>query len=254
MVFSGSTVRNGATLRGWGESPITPPGSGPQSWLFCPLIFVALESVEVACGVAPWSTGSRHPVPAIEIIQMFGTFVQSLSPESEAAQGLQHNWDGREHLPARLQELCSPPHIMSALCVWIQGVMGSFLPLPLPATSLFRECPVRSHPVPRPSRSAPNPFSAATPLLDPSDPVNPFSVITPTPGLLEPVNPFSAAAPTVPKCLVRRLLFPIRSWLCLLNPPVSQWWSLFCSPIVPPMSRWWWTFPRCRTCTSHTVS
>ena len=214
--FSQGPLSEMGPLYGWGESPITPPGSGPQSWLFCPLISLALESVEVACGVAPWSTGSRHPVPdrqrhfwrstAMEIIQMFGTFVQSLSPESEAAQGLQHNWDGGEHLPARLQELCSPPHIMSALCVWIARQCDEFVsPTPTSGNVVVQRVPSpvspppAPHPVPRPSRSAPNPFSAATPPPDPSDPVNPFSVIAPPPGPLEPANPFSAAAPTVPQ-------------------------------------------------------
>ena len=157
-----------------------------------------------------------------KLFRCFGTFVQSLSPESEAAQGLQHNWDGGEHLPARLQELCSPPHIMSALCVWIarqcdecfstsNNVVVQRVPSPVSP-------PPGPYPVPRPSWSAPaNPLKAATPPPVPSDPVNPFSVAAPPPGPLEPAILSVLLLQLFPKCLVRRLLLPTRSWLCLLN-------------------------------------
>ena len=79
--FSRGPFSHMGRLYGWGDSPITPPGGGPQSWLFCPLISLALESIEIARGVSRWSIGSRHPVPnpqrefwnptALEIIQMF---------------------------------------------------------------------------------------------------------------------------------------------------------------------------------------
>ena len=87
-----------------GRFPISPPGGGPQSWLFCPLISLAVESIEIARGVSRWSTGSGHPLPdpqrefccstALEIIQMSSAHVQSLTHDSEVVQGLQHNWDG----------------------------------------------------------------------------------------------------------------------------------------------------------------
>ena len=135
--FSRGPLSQMGRLYGWRDSPISPPGGGPQSWLFCPLISLALESIEIARGVSRWSTGSRHPVPdpqcefwrstALEIIQMFGAHVQSLTHDSEVAQGLQHNWDGGEHLSARLQELCSPPHIMSALCAWLVRQCDEFV-------------------------------------------------------------------------------------------------------------------------------
>ena len=50
-------------LYGWGESPITPPGSGSQSWLFCPLFSLALAAAERARDVPLHSTGSRSPLP-----------------------------------------------------------------------------------------------------------------------------------------------------------------------------------------------
>ena len=173
-------------LHGWGDSPITPVGGGLQSWLFCPLISLALESIEIARGVSRWSTGSRHPVPqrefwcstALEIIHMFSVHVQTLTHDSEVAQGLQHNWDGG-HLSARFQELCSLPHIVSALCAWIVKQCDEFVS-PISGNVVVQTVPnpvsppLGRHPVPRPSRSAPTiPFSATAPFPGPSVPVNP---------------------------------------------------------------------------------
>ena len=50
-------------LYGWGAVPISPPGSGSQSWLLCPLISLGLLDAEHARGVPAYSTGSRLPVP-----------------------------------------------------------------------------------------------------------------------------------------------------------------------------------------------
>ena len=41
-------------LCGWGSGPITAPGSGTQSWLFCPLISMALARAEVLRSVVPF--------------------------------------------------------------------------------------------------------------------------------------------------------------------------------------------------------
>ena len=200
-----------------GDSPISPPGGGPQSWLFCPLISLALESIEIARGVSRWSTGSRHPVPdpqrefwcstALEIIQMFSAHVQSLTHDSEVAQGLQHNWDGGEHLSARLQELCSPPHIISALCAWLVRQCDEFVS-PTSGNVVVQRVPSPvsppppgPHPVPRPSRSNQPILSVRQRalLLHRNQPI--LSV-----RLLQ----------QLPKCLVRRLLLPTRLWLCIL--------------------------------------
>ena len=192
---------------------------------------LALESIEIARGVSHWSTGSRHPVPdpqcefwcstALEIIQMFSVHVQSLTHDSEAAQELQHNWDGGEHLSARFQELCSPPHIMSALCAWLVRQCDEFVSptsdnvvvhtMPSPVSP-----PPGRHPVPRPSRSAPAvPFSAAAPL----------------PGPSEPANPLSAAAPTVPQVP--------REAIVASNPSVA----LHPGRSPAPRALWWWWVP-----------
>ena len=89
-------------LYGWTDSPISL-GGGPQSWL-CSLISLALESIEIARCVSRLSTGPHHLVPdpqrefwcstALEIIQMFCVHMQSLTHDSEVAQGLQDNCDG----------------------------------------------------------------------------------------------------------------------------------------------------------------
>ena len=111
--FSQGPLSQMGRLYGWGNFAISPPGGGPQSWLFCPLISLALESIGIARGVSRQSTGSRHPVPdpqrdfwcstALEIIQMFSVHVQSWTHDSEVVQGLQHNSDGGGHLSVRLQ-------------------------------------------------------------------------------------------------------------------------------------------------------
>ena len=58
--FSHGPLASAGRLYGWGEGPITSPGQGTQSWLFCPLISLALAVLERGRGVPVWSTGSRH--------------------------------------------------------------------------------------------------------------------------------------------------------------------------------------------------
>ena len=76
-------------LYGWGQSPISPPGNGSQSWLFCPLISLALAAAE---------PGSRSPLPdvqrdfwnsqAAQIIHLCRDHFQSLAPDSEVARAV----------------------------------------------------------------------------------------------------------------------------------------------------------------------
>ena len=61
--FSHGPLASLGPLYGWGEHPITVPGQGPQSWMFCPIISLALAVVERARGVTPFSTGPRSVVP-----------------------------------------------------------------------------------------------------------------------------------------------------------------------------------------------
>ena len=74
--FSRGFLSHMGRLYGWGDFPISLLGGGPQSWLSCPLISLALESIEIACGVSLWSTCFRPPQreflcsTALEINQM----------------------------------------------------------------------------------------------------------------------------------------------------------------------------------------
>ena len=51
---------------GWGNGPLSLPGQGTQSWLYCPLISLGLLELERARGLAPWSIGGRAEVPPLQ--------------------------------------------------------------------------------------------------------------------------------------------------------------------------------------------
>ena len=94
--FSHGPLASLGPLYRWGEHPITVPGQGPQSWLFCPIISLALTVVERARGVTPFSTGPRSVVPpaqeqywmthAVANVDSLAGHHQSLSPQSQIAQ------------------------------------------------------------------------------------------------------------------------------------------------------------------------
>ena len=133
--FSHGPLANLGSLYGWGSPPVTQPGTGSQSWLFCPLISLGLLAAERTRGVPPYSTGSRVAVPdrqrefwvahAGDIIQFYNEHLSSLSPQCDVA--LQSNWERGDHLPARVQELCTPAHIMAALHTWLSAQCDGFL-------------------------------------------------------------------------------------------------------------------------------
>ena len=58
--FSHGPLASMGPLYGWSEHPITVPGQGPQSWLFCPIISLALAVVER--GHAVWSHQHRNNI------------------------------------------------------------------------------------------------------------------------------------------------------------------------------------------------
>ena len=97
----------------WASPPVTQPGKGSQSWLFCPLISLGLLAAERTRGVPPYSTGSRVAVPdrqrefwlthAGDVIQSFCD-LSSLSVQCDVALALQSNWLRGDHLPG-VQEL-----------------------------------------------------------------------------------------------------------------------------------------------------
>ena len=112
LVHSQSSLQLGFSW--WGSPPVTQPGTGSLSWLFCPLISLGLLVAERTRGVPPYSTTSRVAVPnrqrefwvahAGDIIQFYSEHLSSLSPQL----ALQLNWECGDHLPARVQELCTP--------------------------------------------------------------------------------------------------------------------------------------------------
>ena len=103
-------------LCGWGRGDPTPPGSGTQSWLFCPLISLGLALAESRVGVPPYSTGNREQVPsersqfwtahALPIIRACVDHFHSLDRRQPAATLLQ-SWQGG-HLDSVAQEVVTP--------------------------------------------------------------------------------------------------------------------------------------------------
>ena len=197
----GPLTRLGA-LYGWGQMPISPPGVGSQSWLFCPLISLGLENAEHTRRAVPFSTGLRHLVPedqrnfwlsnATDVIRLFSEHFQSLRPDSHVALALQdrNSWGGGEHLPASVQESCSPLHIMSALHAWLSGQCNTF----------SRPVAVVAHRTPEATPAAqPSPFSVVdsrpqavpvelAPAERPVSPPNTFDVGAPGPFRPEPIQ------------------------------------------------------------------
>ena len=118
-------------LYGWGDPPITAPGSGTQSWLLCSLISLALAGAERAHGVPLYSTGPRQPVPpdqerfwlstAQDIIDSLIAHFRTFSPQTSVALELQRpdSSAGRDHLSSGLQERCVSQHMLEALNVWL---------------------------------------------------------------------------------------------------------------------------------------
>ena len=124
--FSHGLLASLGPLYGWGEHK-----QGPQSWLFCPIISLALAVVERARGVTPFSTGPRSVVPpaqeqywmthAAAIVDFLASHFQSFSPQSQIAQVLQSqsSWVGGEHLPGPQQELCVPQFVSDSESTWL---------------------------------------------------------------------------------------------------------------------------------------
>ena len=125
-VYEGLTVPSVGRAYGWGRVPFLGPTS---SWLFCPLISLALLRIELQTGRIPWSVGSRLPVPedqrafwtslpsAIRAIEAYAALFASL-PTSDnliANPHLAHTWrDGGgsgNRASAYWQEAAAPEFI-----------------------------------------------------------------------------------------------------------------------------------------------
>ena len=189
-----SRIGSPTHLYGWREVPISPPGSGSQSWLLCPLISLGLLDAEHARSVPAYSTGSRFPVPdqqrtywmahAMDIIHAFSQNFQSLNPQCAVAQGLQSFWARGDHLPGSSQEECCTPHVTSVLHAWICAQCNSFhspdllpssqgahVPDPSPSASQ-----VQSGDVPQPgAANIPLPQTVRLPEISMEVPPSPFS-------------------------------------------------------------------------------
>ena len=121
------------------SSPVSDNGKHPRSQLVlsrssCQLVFSVLVGVSssdptrhrvtvlvvVSLGTAK---GFRVAVPdrqlefwvahAGDIIQFYSEHLSSLFPQCDVSLALQSNWERGDHLPARVQELCTPAHMMA---------------------------------------------------------------------------------------------------------------------------------------------
>ena len=134
LVSSWPTVHDGPSV--WMGVRLPSPGSGSQSWLFCPLISLASAAAERERDLPLYSTRSRSPFPdmqrdfwnsqAARNIQLYSDHFQSLNLDSEVARVLHSGWSGGQHLPANVQDMCSLPHIMSVLYSWLSAQCSNF--------------------------------------------------------------------------------------------------------------------------------
>ena len=106
---------------GWDQSPISPPGNGSQSWLFCPLISLALAAAQRERDV-PLISVSLPDVQrdfwnsqAAQIIQLYSDHFQSLNLDSEVARAMER-WSALASKCAR-DVFSSTHHVSSVLLV-----------------------------------------------------------------------------------------------------------------------------------------
>ena len=196
------------SLYGWGSSRPSPPGSGTQSWLFCPLVSLGLALAESNRGIPPYSTGSREQVPpdqslfwsthASHIIQAYATHFLTLDSQQPAAIALQ-SWQGG-HLNTPAQELVTPPDILSMMSVWLSEAVVGFssrsqaarLPSSAPPVHVSSppSCPSDPNPV-----SPPSPFSVVS--HSPAVPPSPFASLQ-RPSVTAPDDPPVVSGPFAP--------------------------------------------------------
>ena len=186
--FSSGPLTQMGPLYGWGSSPPSLPGEGPQSWLFCPLISLGLLVVEARRAVPLYSTGPRAPVPdpqaqfwtsrARDVIHAFADHFSSLASDNPLAVTLssQVSWGPTgDHLEACIQDALTPLHITSMLEVWLTSQAGSFVGDA------------------EQSRQSPPPTAPAPPSSVPSDPVpSPFLSSPREATLASSRSPFAA--------------------------------------------------------------
>lgn len=111
--FTRGPLCSSGRVYGWGNPPLSVPGQGTQSWLFCPLISLGLLQLEQQTGQQLWSTGQRAEVPqaqlnfwlawpqASSVIRQYSAFFRS--PAGQAALDVvsqPSRWRGAGGLPA----------------------------------------------------------------------------------------------------------------------------------------------------------
>ena len=231
--FTHGPLSRFSPLYGWGSAPPTPPGSGSQSWLFCPLISLGLALAESQLGVPPYSTGSRDQVPfdqslfwtthANPIIQAFAAHFSSLDRDQPAARMLQ-SWE-RGHLSSSAQEHVTPSHIASMLTVWLSEIVSSFEP---PLSPQPQDSSV-SPPAPS-SSTSPSPFQRTTATNNQATPHDPICVSHPfdqthIPQAPRPPLPLDGLRNVVPEAGPVRLTR-------FLEMPRDHFYSTLSGPIV----------------------
>ena len=195
---------------GWDARTLSRPGEGTQSWLFCRLI-----SLGMLLNILAYTTGPRAPVPkcqrqfwsrnAGELIDAYAAHFASLPRNDPLVAALTQSqaWGpSGDHLDARLQEQCTPPHILSMMEVWISAqVAGSTIPPSAPTVvdTNFHNGSSGSPAdnVGAPSRPLPSPFvpSRTFPEVPPRSPFASQASHVPLHGSVVS-NPFATSLPT----------------------------------------------------------
>ena len=220
--FSCGPLCGMAPLYGWDARTLSRLGEGTQSWLFCPLISLGMLQVETTLNIPAYTTGPRAPVPecqrqywsrnAGELISAYAAHFASLPRDdpSVAALTQSQSWGpSGDHLDARLQEQCTPAHILSMMEVWISTQVAGITILPSAPmavdANLHNASPASpaADNVGSPSRPLPSPF--VRPCTFPEVPLrSPFTSQASHAPLNGSVvsNPFTTSIPTVNNTVV----------------------------------------------------
>ena len=137
--FSSGPLSGFGALFGWGSGPLTVPGSGTQSWMFCSLISLGLERAEVLRAVVPFSVGGRAQSPpdqaqfwhrnVLHVIEAWTEHFMGFSSSDPRAVALtsRESWGvGGDHLSPQLQESMVPGEVLSMMTVWLTAQVSQF--------------------------------------------------------------------------------------------------------------------------------
>ena len=213
--FSCGPLCGMSPLYGWDARTLSRPGEGTQSWLFCPLISLGMLQLETTLNILAYTTGPRAPVPecqrqhwsrnAGELIDAYAAHFASLLRNDPLVAALTQSqaWGpSGDHLDARLQEQCTPAHILSMMEVWISAqVAGSTIPPSAPTVLVTNfhngSSGSLADNVGAPSRPLPSPFvlSRTFPEVPPRSPFESQASHVPLHGSVVS-NSFTTSLPT----------------------------------------------------------